>query len=142
MYTWLSSGAESRMLFIVSVWCFTEVLFPLICILRDARVVHRMCRAAGLPSLGLSFRSLSVSQSCSVHPCKPCNSVFRAALRFHYNFISGLFQSDCKAGGINMMLFSSVHFCTTVYVKCVPCLLSVISGVPYAATHLVKALTI
>lgn len=47
------AGAGSRRLFIVPDWGFTEVLFPLICILRgEAQVICGMCRSLGLPFLG------------------------------------------------------------------------------------------
>lgn len=74
------SGAGRRRLFIVPTRGFSCILFPLMWILsREAQGIRNTHRALGLPSLGLSFRYLSVLSSLLVHSGEDWKSVFREA---------------------------------------------------------------
>lgn len=73
---------RSRILFSNPTWGFKHTSFPLIWILsEEAHVFYSTQRAVGQPSLDLPFKSLSISCSHLVHPCRDRESVFRAAFR-------------------------------------------------------------
>lgn len=89
------SRAGSKRLFIIPTWSFSHISLPLIWTLsREAQVVCNICRPLGLPSLSLSFRSLSTSRSLLVRSWKAWESVFRAAFRMTlFCSLSGLLLS-------------------------------------------------